>query len=442
MTGATYLFDIAIILISTKFLGLVTRKFNMPQVVGALLAGLILGPTVLNVTHQTTVLQALAELGVILLMFNAGMGTDVQDLKKSGKASLFIATAGVLVPMLLGFGYAQIFNPGMSHIKILENIFIGVVLTATSVSITVETLNELGKLHTNSGNAILGAAIIDDLIGIIVLAFLMEFSEGKAGIGMILLKIVGFLVFAVLIYILIQKVLIPTIDKKKGLLRRYLIIELSICFLMAYLAERIFGVSDITGAFAAGLMFSTSKKSSYALSKMEPLSVLLLSPIFFASVGLKIDIKSFSLEMVLMTVLLLLVAVSSKIIGCGLGAKIMGYTNVQSKKIGVGMVPRGEVALIVINKGLQSGIVNDKFLAPLLVSIIGSAIITPIWLKQIYKSQERRKYQDHMMNSTLIDNITDREHIETLAEDMAYESKQLSKNVPPENKKKKPKNNY
>ncbi|MDO5014543.1 MAG: cation:proton antiporter [Clostridia bacterium] len=437
MLSASYLFDIAIILLSTKFLGLATRKFNMPQVVGALMAGLVLGPSILNITTQTDVLKALAELGVILLMFNAGMSTDVQDLKKSGKASLVIAAAGVIVPMLAGFGYAQIFNPGLSHQQILQNIFIGVVLTATSVSITVETLNEMGKLHTHSGNAILGAAIIDDLIGIIVLAVVMEFSEGKSGIGIIIAKILGFFIFAAIAHTLIQRILIPIIDKRKGLLRRYLIVELSICFLMAYAAEKIFGVSDITGAFAAGIMFSTSKKSSYALSKMEPLSVLLLSPLFFASVGLKIDIKTISWQMALMTLLLLIVAIASKIIGCGLGAKVMGYTNLQSKKIGVGMVPRGEVALIVINKGLQAGIVHEQFLAPLLVSIIGSAIITPIWLKQIYKKQAKMKYEDHMLNSALIDNITDREHIEALTESVVYSNEKLNRENSLKNKKKK-----
>ena len=170
-----YLCDIAAILLSTKLLGLATRKFQMPQVVGALLAGLILGPAMLGLVQETDFVKKTAEIGVIVLMFCAGMETDLEELKKSGRASFIIALIGVIVPLLGGYAVAMLFNrPGMIESDaggslFLQNMFIGVILTATSVSITVETLKELGKLKTRSGNAILGAAIIDDVLGIIAL---------------------------------------------------------------------------------------------------------------------------------------------------------------------------------------------------------------------------------------------------------------------------------
>ena len=160
-----FLFEIAVILLSTKVLGILTKRFALPQVVGALLAGLLLGPAMLGVLQETTLMDQLAELGVIVLMFNAGLETDLGELKRSGKAAFVIALIGVLVPLAGGFALAAAFNRGPD--AFLQNVFIGVVLTATSVSITVETLKEIGRLSTRSGSAILGAAIIDDVLGII-----------------------------------------------------------------------------------------------------------------------------------------------------------------------------------------------------------------------------------------------------------------------------------
>ena len=196
MESYRYLLDLALILLFTKGLGLLTRRVQMPQVVGALLAGLILGPAMLGFMKETAFISEVAELGVIVLMFCAGMETDIQELKASGKASFVIALIGVLVPLAGGFGVAYIFNrPDMiasevSASTFLQNIFIGVILTATSVSITVETLKEMGKLKTRSGNAILGAAIIDDVLGIVALTIVMSMADSSVSIGVVLLKIV------------------------------------------------------------------------------------------------------------------------------------------------------------------------------------------------------------------------------------------------------------
>ena len=193
-----YLLDIALILLSTKLLGLLTRRFNLPQVVGALLAGLILGPACLNVLHETDFILQLSELGVIVLMFTAGLETDMKELKKTGKASIIIALLGMIVPLIGGFIIASVFNKnGISDANapiVLQNIFIGIILTATSVSITVETLKELGKLNTRAGNAILGAAIIDDILGVIALTVVTSSTSTDVSIGLVLIKIaVGFI---------------------------------------------------------------------------------------------------------------------------------------------------------------------------------------------------------------------------------------------------------
>ena len=197
MLSYNYLFDLALILLSTKVLGLVTKKFSMPQVVGALLAGLILGPAMLNILHETDFIKQIAEIGVIVLMFTAGLETDLMELRKTGKASFIIALFGVLVPLIGGFLIASLFNQGHSSEEIndlLQNIFIGIILTATSVSITVETLKELGKLNTRAGNAILGAAIIDDILGIVALTIVTSCADSSVNVAVVLGKVVLFFI--------------------------------------------------------------------------------------------------------------------------------------------------------------------------------------------------------------------------------------------------------
>lgn len=194
--GVKYLLDVAIILLSTKLLGMLTRRIQMPQVVGALIAGLLLGPACLGWLQETNLIKSIAEIGVIVLMFSAGLETDIKELKKCGLAATVIACIGVIVPLLGGWFLTSFYNPGHDTVTTLQNIFIGVVLTATSVSISVETLKELGKLSTRSGNAILGAALIDDVLGIIALTVISSFADPNVSIAVAGLKIIGFFVFA------------------------------------------------------------------------------------------------------------------------------------------------------------------------------------------------------------------------------------------------------
>ena len=389
-TTYNFLLDMALILLTTKILGLVTRRYNMPQVVGALLAGLLMGPACLNILHETTFIHDAAEIGVVVLMFCAGMETDIKELKACGKASFIIALCGVLVPLAGGFATAYFFNrPGMiesdaSASIFLQNIFIGVILTATSVSITVETLKELGKLKTRSGNAILGAAIIDDILGIVALTIVTSISDPSVKIGMVMLKIVGFFVFAAVVGFIFYKLYKNWVDKANKEKHRHTIVAFVFCLLMAYIAEDVFGVADITGAFIAGLIISNVQRSTYLETKFDTLSYLLLSPVFFASIGLKVELPKMSAAIVGFAVALTIVAVLTKVVGCGFGAKICHYKNYQAKRIGIGMISRGEVALIVASKGAALGLLGSAFLGPIIIVVVITTIITPVFLKVVF----------------------------------------------------------
>ena len=383
-----YLMDLALFLLSTKLLGILTKRIQMPQVVGALLAGLILGPAMLNVLSETEFLTQLSELGVIVLMFSAGMGTDIQELKHSGKAGFLVALLGVLVPLALGTGLA-VFAARVGMIVysgFLEAVFIGTVLTATSVSITVETLKELGKLETKVGNTILAAALIDDVLGLIALTIVSSVAGGQESILLVLVKIVLFFVFAAVVSLLALKFFRWLMSLWPGReRRRYPVLAFVLCLLMAYCAEEFFGVADITGAYVAGLVISCTPRAAYIQSKFEPLSFLLLTPVFFASVGIKANVSGMDARLVIFSVLLLLVSIITKIIGCGLGAKLCRFTGKESLQVGVGMVCRGEVALIVANRGLELGVLSAAMMAPVIITVVGGTILTPVMLKLVFR---------------------------------------------------------
>lgn len=386
-----YLLSLALILLSTKIFGLVTKRVKLPQVVGALMAGLILGPACLGILKETDFITQVSELGVIVLMFCAGLETDIKELKKTGASSFIIALLGVAVPLLAGWGIASVFNKdsvdGLAS-PMLQNIFIGIILTATSVSITVETLKEMGRLSSKSGNAILGAAVIDDILGIIALTVITSSADKSVNIGMVLLKILLFFIFAIVVAIAFNFVFNKWSGRSKRDLRRYVIIGFVFCLLMSFCAEHFFGVADITGAFVAGLALSNGPRATYLSNRFDTLSYMLLSPVFFASIGLKVVLPKMSMSIILFAVVLLIIAVLTKVIGCGLGAKMCKFSNKDSLRIGVGMVSRGEVALIVASKGAAVGLMNEKYFAPIVIMVVVTTIITPILLKFVYKSKK------------------------------------------------------
>lgn len=383
--------DLAIIVVFAKVFGLIARKLRAPQVVGEIIAGLLIGPSLLGLVEQTSFLSQMAEIGVVLLMFSAGLGTNLHELKATGVKAFFIACAGVFVPLiggaLLYFAFYGVSPWG--SVDFYKGVFIGVIMTATSVSITVEALKELGKLKGLVGTTILSAAIIDDIIGIIVLTFVIGFASGEANPSRVILGTVLFFVFAIIVGFILYKVF-KAIDNKYPHTRRIPIIGLAICFIFAYLAEEFFGIADITGAYVAGIILCSLQDSEYIAEKMDINSYMLFGPIFFASIGLKTDISGLTGGIFLFCICFVIVALVCKIIGCGLVSRLLGYNNSDSLKIGIGMMTRGEVALIVAQKGLSVGLLTSTYFTAVILLIIVSSISTPIILKLIYTRDEKR----------------------------------------------------
>jgi Kef-type K+ transport system membrane component KefB len=409
MNPYDFLFDLALILISTKIFGLITKRFQMPQVVGALLAGLIFGPIGFDLIKETDFIHKTSEIGVIVLMFAAGLETNIKDLKKTGTASAIIAIFGVVLPLLGGFAIASLFNTtpmsDASASIFLQNVFIGIILTATSVSITVETLKEMGKLSTRAGNAILGAAIIDDILGIIALTVITSFADASVNLWLTLLKIVAFFVISIVVGLVFFHLFEKYVNLYQKDMRRFVIVAFFFCLILSYYAEKLFGVADITGAFTAGLIISNSKKANYISSRFETLSYMYLSPIFFASIGLKVSLPHMTVSLVVFSILLLIVAILTKIVGCGLGAKLCRYSNREAVQVGCGMISRGEVALIVASKGSSLGLMSATYFGPIIVTVIITTIIAPILLKLSFLS--RRNNADMQITNALIEDYKD-----------------------------------
>ena len=382
MESYTYLLALALILLSTKLLGLATAKIHMPQVVGALIAGIILGPSGIGLLESNDFLVKTAEVGVIMLMFTAGIDTDMNELKNTGLKAFVVACFGVFVPLILCGGlYFFFFLHDFTTQNILKAAFVGSVFSATSVSITVETLNEMGKLKTKTGTTLLSAALLDDILGIVVLSVLTGLSSGGSNPVMVLIRIALFFVFTLVVGYFVR-ILFNKISEHHFHSRRIAVWALSFCLLMSYCAEAIFGVADITGAFFAGLILcNLASARQYVAKKFTVTSYMIFTPVFFASVGMKTDLTTMNSQILVFALLLILAAVLSKIIGCGLGGKVCRLTNHESLVIGIGMVARSEVALMVAQKGINAGMIDSAILPAIILTVIASALVTPILLK-------------------------------------------------------------
>lgn len=377
--------DLAIIIVFAKLFGVLARKCKAPQVVGEIIAGLLIGPSVLGLVQQTDFLTGLAEVGVVLLMFSAGLETNLKELMRTGPVAFLIACLGVFVPLVggtllyMGFYGAAPFGSE----KFYTALFIGVIMTATSVSITVQSLREMGKLKGKVGTTILSAAIIDDVIGIIVLTFVVGFKNPESNPGKVVINTVLFFVMAIVVGIILYKVF-KGFDARYPHTRRIPIMSLALCFFFAYAAEHYFGIADITGAYVAGIILCSIQDSAYIEEKMEISSYMIFGPVFFASIGLKTNIDNVNGEILLFSLGFVLVALITKIIGCGLMARVCRFSFHDSVKIGVGMMTRGEVALIVAQKGLSVGLLTPVYFTSVILLIIISSIATPIALKILY----------------------------------------------------------
>lgn len=380
--------DLALIIISAKFFGLLARKCKMPQVVGEILAGLIIGPCILNWVQLTDYISKTAEIGVVLLMFGTGLGTNLNDLKKAGPKAMIIACSGVFIPLICGtllygafYGFGAVGSP-----EFYKAVFIGTIMTATSVSITVATLQELGKINTFVGTTIVSAAIIDDVIGILVLTCVISAGTASGGIGTVFLKTALFIVFSMAVAFIGYKSM-KWFDNRYPHTQRVPIISLAFCFIMAYLAEAWFGVADITGAYIAGVILCSIQDANYVSRKIDISSYMLFGPVFFASVGLKTDISGLTPEILLFSVCFVVIALLSKIIGCGCISKLTGFKGKDCLRIGIGMMTRGEVALIVAQKGLDVGMIDSIYFAAVILLILISSILTPICLKLLFREK-------------------------------------------------------
>lgn len=376
-----FLLELGGILLAAHIAGLVSERLKQPAVLGQIVVGLILGA---GLMEKTEIINQFAEIGVVFLMFIAGLETDVKELVESSKSSSMIALGGVIVPALLVFLGMILIIP--SHDKTVA-LFLGVVSTATSVSISVQTLREIGQLRTKQGLMILGAAIIDDVVGIILLTLLvgMVSPNATSAVWVVVLKI---LIFFVIIYAVGKLVIagIRKIDENFMIEDKVIVWAVIICLLLAFLSEE-FGVAAITGAYFAGVIFSMTKHQHQISHEVSRISGLIFTPIFFVGIGMDINLMEAMSALGVGTILIVL-GTLGKIIGCGIGAKLSGFDGTKALQIGVGMVPRAEVAIIVANLGLKMSILTQKDMAATILMVLVTTLITPSLLKWTFHRKQ------------------------------------------------------
>lgn len=389
------------IMFFSKIFSKVARKLGMPEVVGMLIAGMLIGaakyiPNVDFLTESAvTGLGFIAKIGVILIMFSAGLGTDLKQLKAVGRQAAVVTSAGVIMPMLFGFLVAALFNGGFSVSRdvLMSDLFYGVILTATSVSVTVATLKEIGKLSTRMGAVVVSSAILDDVIGIVVLSFVISLAGGNGAEvvspWLVILKTLLFLVFVFIMGKIATKYF-ALVEKKFPHHRLLPILCMSFCFFISYLSEKVFGVADITGAFVSGLFLSANPEASYIDRKSEVVSYMIFTPVFFCYIGISNDFTGLDMSMLLFGLCFIVAGILGKVVGCGTASLVCGYSFKESLGIGVGMMARAEVALVCAQKGIDSGIISGKIMPFIVLLIIVSSLITPILLKVILKEKPER----------------------------------------------------
>ncbi|WP_217557629.1 cation:proton antiporter [Paenibacillus sp. GbtcB18] len=373
------IFQLAIILLASKLAGDISVRLGQPSVLGKLLVGIVLGPNLLGVVTNTDVLQEISQIGVILLMFIAGLETDTEEFKRTGKASGYVGVAGIIVPFGLGYFAGILLNQSP-----LEASFLGLLLSATSVSISVQALKEMGKLKSREGTTILGAAVIDDVLVIIALAFLMSMAGGDVNLGMIVVKKVAFFAVA----LLLAWKAVPWILKKFAPLRvteTVITAALIICFGYAYLAEYT-GVAAIIGAYIAGVAISLTNYKHEVFEKVETIGYSIFVPVFFTSIGVTVQFQGISSSIGLIVILSLL-AIATKLAGSAIGARLAGFKWRSSLAIGAAMVSRGEVALIIAAIGQESGLLSAEMFAVIVVVVLVTTIVTPPMMKLFFSEK-------------------------------------------------------
>lgn len=384
-----FLFQLALIIVAVKVLGHLSTRIGQPSVFGKLLVGIILGPSLLNIIQPTPLISELAEIGVILLMFLAGLETDLEEFKKNAFASTAVAIGGVALPFLGGMGLSMLFG-----FDTTVAIYIGVLLVATSVSISVQTLRELGKLKSREGITILGAAVLDDVLGIIILSAVLGLvvggSAGAGGIGalvFLLIKIVLFFVIAIYLGYFVLPPLLKFFQRFQ-VSQTLLAFGVIVALLFAFLGE-LFGVAGIVGSYLCGIMLSLTPYREEMTEKVETFSYPFFVPFFFVNIGLVANFKEINTEVIWFSVLLALVAILGKVLGGALGAKVAKFDTRSSLGIGAGMVARGEVGLIIAMIGIERGIISTDLFSAAIIVVIATTLATPPLLKLIMKNDNQ-----------------------------------------------------
>lgn len=375
--------QLAIILVTAKIAGSISVRLGQPAVLGQLLIGIVLGPSALGLINETETLAEFSQIGVILLMFIAGLETDIDEFKRSGKASTYVGFGGIIVPLVLGYFTGIILN-----LTFIQSWFLGLLLSATSVSISVQALKEMNQLKTREGTTILGAAVIDDIVVIIALAFLMSFAGGEVNLTTVILKKVLFFAGA----ILIGWKGVPWFLRKFSLLKvneTVISSALIICFVYAYLAEYT-GVAAIIGAYISGVAISVTAFKKEVFDKIETISYSIFVPVFFTSIGVTAEFAGIAENLGLIVILSIL-AILTKLIGSSVGAKLSGFGWRSSLAIGSAMVSRGEVALIISGIGLETKLLSQDMFAVIVVVVLVTTIVTPPMMKGCFKSKMNLK---------------------------------------------------
>ena len=404
-----FILEVAIILISTKIAGVLFKKIGLPEVLGAIILGVVFGLT--GIIRSTDELSLFAEIGVILIMFSAGMETNFKELKNNAGPSIVITTLGVIVPFIFGFGVSFI----IPNIEMKMRMFFGVILMATSVGITVAALKELNVLHGKVGSSVVTAAVIDDVIGVVVLAFFTASAGESTAAGklwsalggsfdmsflIVLLNVIFFFAFALGVGVGIHFIF-KYAAKRWPHTRRLSVISLGACFVYAWAAEELFGIAAITGAFMAGIMLSNMKESDYVESRVDMNAYMIFSPVFFVNIGVSLPYEtiadSFNSTMVFFCITFVIIALLGKLVGAGIGAKICKYTWDESIKVGLSMMVRGEVCLIIANEGVKTGIMSQEYYPAFVLLIVVSSILTPVLLKLLYKKYPEKKLDRDML---------------------------------------------
>ena len=393
---------VGILLFAAKLMAELFLRLKLPIVLGELLAGIIVGPFALGsffIVDGKQLLQIndeiriLGEIGAIVILFMAGLEMTPKEFLRGGKASFTVGTLGVVVPFFAGYFVFQMFG-----FEALQSMLIATALTATSIAISIQVLSEFGKIKSPEARLIIGAAVVDDILAIAVLSVVSSIAIGEGGVDSIeisdvmitILKVLGFFAIMLIVaVIIIPKVVSPRLWKAKGSVEG---VATASFFGAAALAGSI-GLSPIVGAFAVGMALSTSKVFEKIETYIGKIG-LIFAPLFFAIIGAQVDLRAVNLEVLALSGVIIVIAIVTKLFGCGIPAMMFLKSKSQGMKVGIGMISRGEVGLIVAGVGVSSNILTSDVYSTIVIMVAVTTIITPIWLKMEYRKEQRQGGSD------------------------------------------------